>query len=426
MRNSRNTSKFMTKYFVIICLVMATTAHLYAQVPSPDSTAMTASSSNPVIGAEAAIVMDPVSKQILWSKNPDQRRPNASTTKMMTALLLLEQVKEDAVITASPRAISMKFASLNQKPGEQFSLKELLYAILLRSSNDGCVTAAESLKGTEAAFVAEMNKRAQELGCKNTHFMNPHGLETPGHYSSAHDLALIASECIKHPLFNEIVATKHHVMVRSINQKDLALQNLNKALWRVPGCDGIKTGYTKQAGNCLAGSVTRNGWRLITVVLKSPSFPLDTQALTDWAFARFEPVEVMAASQKLEPIPAHGMFGRPIPLVNASAIRVVMPKGVRSNITTTLHTKEATLPVKKGSALGEIQVSMDGVALYTVSALAAEDVYPNYTSRNILFGLLGIAIFSRLFLWPRPPKGATRGRFNYSRRVARERNRARS
>ncbi len=414
---------------IISFVIFTLSSHLNAQTrgltPEINPAPTLLPGSSLAIDAEAAIVMDPVSKQVLWSKNGDQPRPNASTTKMMTALILLEQAKPDLVITASPRAIAMKFASLNMKPCEKFSLKEMLYAILMRSSNDGCVSAAEALKGTEAAFVAEMNKRAKELGCTDTHFMNPHGLEQAGHHSTPHDLALIAAECIKHPLFNEIVATKHHVMARSINQKDLALKNLNKALWAVPGCDGIKTGYTKQAGNCLAGSVTRNGWRLITVVMKSHTIPADTQALADWAFARYEPMKIMPTGKPLDPIAAQGIMGNPIPLVTATEVRVVLPKGERIRATTKLVTIKPNLPVRKGDTLGELQVSVDGTRVTTVGAIAAEDVYPNTARRNFLVGAFGFAVIFRVFLWPRPPKGATPRRFNGSVRPSRVRNKAR-
>ncbi len=413
---------------IVSALISNLSTHLDAQTrgltPGISPTPIIQPANCPVVDAEAAIVMDPVSKQVLWSKNADQSRPNASTTKMMTALILMEQAKPDMVITASPRAIAMKFASLNMKPGEKFSLREMLYAILMRSSNDGCVTAAEALKGNVAAFVAEMNKRAKELGCTGTHFMNPHGLEQAGHHSTPHDLALIASECIKHPLFNEIVATKHHVMVRSINQKDLALKNLNKALWAVAGCDGIKTGYTKQAGNCLTGSITRNGWRLITVVMKSHCFTADTQAIADWAFARYEPTQVMPAGKPLETIPALGVFGKPVPLVTAAEVRVVLPKGEHGRVTTSLTTDKPKLPVKKGEQMGELQVSVDGKLLYTVAAVTAEDVYPNTARRNLIIGVFGFAVFFRAVLWPRPPKGATPRRFNASIKPARARNKA--
>ncbi len=418
-------SNRLISFSVIVVMCLSIMCSGWAQVPTISPDDAPSANEGPAIDAVAAIIMDPISKQVLYSKNADLRRPNASTTKMMTALLMMEQAKTNMVVTASPRAISMQYANLNLKPGEKFSLTEMLYAILMRSSNDGCVSAAEALKGNQAAFVANMNARAKQLGCVNTHFMNPHGLSAVGHYSSPHDLALIASECIKHPLFNQIVSTKQHVMVRSINQKDLALRNLNKALWTVPGCDGIKTGYTKEAGNCLAGSVTRNGWRLIIVVMKSHQTHVDTGALADWAFARYQPVDIMASGQSLETIKSKGLFGRDIPVVSSSLIRVVVPKGDQDKITTKLHINSTKLPLKKGQVLGRVQVLVNGKDIFASPAVAGEDVTRNYGARNKIIGLSLLLAVIRIFLWPRPPKGAPRRRFNYSRQLPSNRQRRR-
>ena len=159
----------------------------------------------------------------------------------------------------------------------------------MRSANDAAVAAAEHVAGSVPKFVAMMNRKAREIGCRNTHFVTPNGLPAPGHYSSAYDLALMARYAMRYPIFNEVVrTTKYFLLTRTINKKDMAVISPSKFLRNYPGADGVKSGYIRQAGNCYVGSATRDGWRLISAVLKCKNANQDTAALMDYGFNNFE------------------------------------------------------------------------------------------------------------------------------------------
>jgi D-alanyl-D-alanine carboxypeptidase (penicillin-binding protein 5/6) len=241
----------------------------------------------PSIDSESAIVMDSSSGKILWSRNADEELYPASTTKIMTALLLLERCKPDEIISAPEDVQTVKESSMHLKPGERVRARDMLYALLLRSANDGCYAVATHIAGSVAKFSDLMNKRAQEIGCTHTHFDNPNGLNDKLHYTSAHDLALMGREAMKYPAFQEIVRTEKTKINRSDDWKDLWMTNHNRILKRDPTCDGIKTGWTIPAGHCFVGSATREGWRVITVVMKSKSWENDTESLFGWAFANY-------------------------------------------------------------------------------------------------------------------------------------------
>jgi serine-type D-Ala-D-Ala carboxypeptidase (penicillin-binding protein 5/6) len=234
-----------------------------------------ASGQPPAVAAKSAILVDAQTGTILFEKDAHTRRAPASTTKIMTATLLLEHGGLDAPVTASARAAKTPYANLHLRPGERIPLRDMLYAILLRSANDGCVAAAETVASSVPAFVEMMNYKAREIGCTETHFVTPNGLYDPNHYTTAADLARMAIYATQYDLFNQIVATKEKLINRSIARTDSLMRNHNRLLSRYPGCDGIKTGYVRQSGKCLVASATRteegHPWRLIAVVLNSPT-----------------------------------------------------------------------------------------------------------------------------------------------------------
>jgi D-alanyl-D-alanine carboxypeptidase len=242
----------------------------------------------PTLNGLGAIVMDAESGRILYSKNADLRLHPASTTKIMTALLLAEKCRPEEMITAPEDVKTVKESSMHLEPGEWLSAEEMMYALLLRSANDGCHSVAVHIAGSEAAFADLMNKRAKEIGCTNTTFVNPHGLTDPNHLTTPHDLALIAREAMKNPLFAKVAGTQKHVLVRSLNLKDTLVENHDKWLWLDPRAKGVKTGWTKPAGHCFVGCATENGATIITVVMKSEAWIHDQQAMVNWAFSNFE------------------------------------------------------------------------------------------------------------------------------------------
>lgn len=240
------------------------------------------------IKAKSAIIMDATTGKVLWSKDPDTARYPASTTKIMTGLLLLENTLPSDMITAPPDVEKVGEASMHLKPGEKVSARDMLYALMLRSANDGCYAVAVQIAGSVPGFSKMMNDRAIRIGCKNTHFNNPNGLNDPMHTISARDLALIAREAMKNPQFEEVVRTPKYIIERSLNQKDTHMVSRNKWLRKDATADGIKTGYTRPAGHCYVGSATRDGYRVITVVMNSENWQKDHQQMLDWSFKNHE------------------------------------------------------------------------------------------------------------------------------------------
>ncbi len=333
-------------------------------LPAPD----------PTIGAASAVLMDADTGQLLYTKNPHVKRPNASTTKIMTAILIIENRGMNDIITASKKASETPFTSLNLKPGEKITVKDLLTGMLLRSANDAAVAAAEQIAGTLPKFAEMMNRKAAQIGCTDTHFVTPNGLYDPNHYSSAYDLCLMAKYALKYPVFNEAVNTRKYTLAsRTINKKDLVVFCKSKFLKDYPGADGVKSGYTKQAGYCFVGSATRDGWRLVSAVLKSENSGNDTAALMDYGFDNFQPVDVARVDSDRVNVEVNGGSKGSIEAVPARDLRVVVPR-TGATVTKRIELKEITAPVAKGTPLGTLYVSVDGTTVAQVELRAAENV----------------------------------------------------
>lgn len=242
----------------------------------------------PQVSARAAIVVEYPSGRILYQKAAHERLAPASTTKILTAILVLEYGKLDEVVTVAAEDM-IRGSTMGLRAGEKQTLRHLLYGLMLPSGNDAALTVARhigSKQGTSSAkeavqaFVSMMNTRAMQMGLKDTHFVNPHGLGGRGHYSSAYDLAILTSYAMRFDTFNQIVRqAEYHVPGHK-------LVNINKMLQKYPGADGVKTGYTRSAGLCLVTSATRGSKRLISVVLNAPNWYDDSATLLDYGFAQ--------------------------------------------------------------------------------------------------------------------------------------------
>jgi D-alanyl-D-alanine carboxypeptidase (penicillin-binding protein 5/6) len=310
------------------------------------------------VTAKSAVVLDAESGRVLWSKDPDVARFPASTTKVMTALLLIERCKPDEIITAPADTESVTGSSLYMKPGEQVSAEEMLYAIMLRSANDGCHAVAVHIAGSDLAFADLMNKRAKELGCNNTFFHNPHGLNDDQHKISARDLGIIACEAMKYPRFRTVVRQRKHFIVRSINQEDLLLISRNKWLAADKTADGIKTGYTVPAGHCYVGSATRKGFRVITVLLNSQDWTADHQAMLDWAFQNHDQREIAKAGEDMGPVAVSGGAQNRVPTVLGGGLKMVLPKTSEPTFQKTVELdKDVSAPIRAGQEIGRVVFS---------------------------------------------------------------------
>lgn len=330
------------------------------------------------VSAPSAIVIDATSGKVLWQKDADESRFPASTTKIMTALLLIEHCLPDDVITAPADVEKVKEASMHLKPGEKVTVRNMLYAMMLRSANDGCYAVAMHIAGSVEAFAKMMNDRAKQIGCTNTHFHNPNGLNDPQHTTTAHDLALIGREAMRYPIFREVVKTYKYKIDRSENVHDRIMVNHDKYLRKDPTADGIKTGYTVPAGHCFVGSSSRNGFRVITVVMKSPHWQNDHHALLDYAFQNFEAQSPMHAGEFAATIPVKGGVAPAVRAVLGDDTHFVEVKGTQANVTKTVISDPAiTAPIKKGQHVGVLLVQDKGGFSQRLPLLASEDLPAN-------------------------------------------------
>ncbi|MGH2820092.1 MAG: D-alanyl-D-alanine carboxypeptidase family protein, partial [Actinomycetota bacterium] len=237
----------------------------------------------PAVSCEACLVVDDRGR-VLWSRHPRRRLPNASTTKMATALVVLRDADPSEVVTVSGAAAATGGGGLDLEPGETYTVEALLEAMLLTSSNDAAVALAEHVTGSAGAFVEDMNVLAGRLGARDTHFVTPHGLDVAGHHSSAADLALIARRLLADDLLAEIVATAGTSIEGPRGL--IPLENRNPLLEGYGGALGVKTGYTALAGNVLVAAARRGGRTVTTVAMDSIDAAEDSRALLDHGFAR--------------------------------------------------------------------------------------------------------------------------------------------
>ena len=254
------------------------------------------------LAARSVILLDAKTGDVLYEKNPDEVEYPASTTKILTALLVIESGDLAKSVTIQPEDTRVEPSALDCKPGEQYSRKDLLFALLLKSANDVALALARDNAGSVEAFVEKMNRRARELGAVASHFTNPHGLHDPHHFTTARDLARIARVAMQNPLFREIVSTPEVGMARGDDW--MVMRNHNKLLRLLPGCNGIKTGFTRAAQQVLVSSAVRAGGEAIAVVLHSdhPGIWEDSKTLLEHGLARLGAPHAAPSAEELAPL----------------------------------------------------------------------------------------------------------------------------
>lgn len=245
------------------------------------------------LSAQRAILMDSQTGRILYEKNADERGLIASTTKIMTALVVCEQCNVLDRMRIPKEAVGIEGSSMYLQEGEILTIQELLYGLMLHSGNDAAVALAIYCGGTVEGFVGLMNDKAHRLGLTGTHFENSNGLDSPGHYSTARDLAVLAAYAMNNPIFAQTVSTK------TVKIGERVLRNHNKLLWQLKGADGIKTGYTKAAGRILVSSASRQGRRLIAVTMNAPDDWTDHKTLMETGFQDYSVQRILSAGDIL-------------------------------------------------------------------------------------------------------------------------------
>ena len=324
-------------------------------------------------GAKACVIIDEKSGRILLSHNAETALPMASTTKVMTALLALEHGDLDAPVTCSRNAFGVPGTSIYLAEGETLTLREMLYGLMMASGNDAATAIAEHIGGTVEEFCRMMTARATELGCKNTVFLTPHGLPCEGHYTTAHDLALMAREAMTHPEFREIVGTTRATIPWEGREYDRVLNNKNKLLTTYEGATGIKTGYTKKAGRCLVFGAEREGMRIIGVVLNCPDWFNESARLMDMAFERYEAVTMLHAGESVGSIPVTHADGASVKACLTADLTGVVPRSSLPQVEIDLPDM-LDAPIQTGQIVGTARLTAGGAVIAEVPLAASGDV----------------------------------------------------
>ena len=305
------------------------------------------------ISAEKAILLDALSGRVIYEKNADSQSLIASTTKIMTALIVCEQCNVLDRMRIPKEAVGIEGSSMYLQEGEVLTIQELLYGLMLRSGNDAAVALALYCGGTVEGFAELMNDKARALGMVDSHFVNPNGLDAPDHYSTARDLAVLAAYAMENPIFYKTVS------VKNVKVGERYLTNHNKLLWRVEGADGVKTGYTKAAGRILVSSATRDGRRLIAVTINAPDDWNDHSGLLEEGFARYRVERLVSAGDVVgTPEIAGGQNGR-VQLLAAEDFDYALSSGEQVEIRLT-GPGFVYAPVAKGAEAGFAHLCVDG------------------------------------------------------------------
>lgn len=314
------------------------------------------SGQGPKTHAAAGILIESKSGAILYAKNAEQRRAPASTTKIMTAIVALEQGDLRKIVTVSRRAARTGGSTIHLKTGDRLSLKELLEGMMLCSGNDGSMAVAEGVAGSIESFIELMNIKAKEIGAINTNFRNPHGLRAPSHYTTALDLALMARYGLANRRFANLVKKKTALLEWAEHRKTVEVRNTNRLLWYLEGADGVKTGTTNEAGHCLVASATRDNKQLIAVVLNSGDRWGDCQRLLEYGFREFDIVKIAATRRSIAKIRVKNGWPRIINLYPRSDLYAVVRKDNINLITpkVTIFNNPVLAPLNPGQRLGKI------------------------------------------------------------------------
>ena len=346
--------------------------------------------------ASAAVLMEAETGRVLYAQNENDRRPIASITKLMTALVAVETHPDlSQQVKILPEYVGVEGSSIYLKAGETVTLETLLYGLLLQSGNDAAMAVAGFCAGDTETFVGWMNERAESLGMVNTHFCNPHGLHETEHYSSALDMALLGKACLQNEQLCAIMSTK------SISVGGRTFTNHNKLLWRYEGCVGMKTGYTETAGRTLVSAAERDGMTLVAVTLNDGNDWADHAALFDYGFSDWSSVQLTTEGARCASIPVSGSIVRFVGVEFANDLAWVITGNER--ITREIALPESVdAPIAKGKIAGSATFYLDGMPICSTYLLYSDTVPSAIQETNLL---------NRVFQFFKSGKEGTRASF---------------
>lgn len=352
----------MKKYLCLLLLPL-----LFLQAPYKSC----AASASISLSAECCALYDAENRIMLYGKAADTPHAMASTTKVMTALVAIEEMPLDTVVTVPSEACGVEGSSVYLKENESYTLRSLLYALLLQSANDAAEAIAYAVGGSIEAFTEKMNTRAAALGLTVTHFENPHGLDAEGHVTTARELAIIMCEALKNPDFCEISKTRRFVFCGTNGENPRTLINHNKMLYLYEGATGGKTGFTKRCGRCLVSSAERDGLLLVAVTLDAPSDWADHTALLDYGFSTYESRVIAPAGALRVTVPLFNT-AKEATVCNREEIRMVLRRDEETPTARYDLQPFPVAPIEKGGDAGTVTFTRsDGVSV------TAELIYPD-------------------------------------------------
>ena len=349
---------------IILVLLMIITFAFFATVIFSESALN--------LSAKSAVLYEPETKSFVYSKNPNQRLPMASTTKIMTALVALENFPCDQYVKIPEQAIGIEGSSLYLKEGECFTMKDLITGLMLRSANDAAVAIAYAVSGSVEDFSALMNQRATELGLKDTRFTNPHGLDSPDHYTTAKELAIIASEALNNSTFKEIVSTKKATITNTDGEARLVI-NHNKLLGLYDGAIGVKTGFTKKSGRSLVGASERDGLSFITVTINAPDDWNDHKKLFDFGYSTLLRKNLAKESDLCYNVPVLDSDKEYITVSNEKSLDIILRKNDGEPELNISLPKYVAAPIKKGDVIGKAVFTLNGTKIGELDLVARDD-----------------------------------------------------
>lgn len=335
------------------------------------------------VSSKSAILMDVGSGQILYEKNAQDKLPPASVTKVMTMLLICEaldsgKITLDDSVQISENAASMGGSQIFLEAGEVQKVDTLLKGIAVASANDGCVAMAEYIGGSVESFVDMMNAKAKELNMKDTNFVNTNGLPVDNHYTSAHDIAIMSRELLKHDVISKYLTTWMDQVVVGKKQITVGLANTNKLIKHYQGATGVKTGFTQQAKYCLSASAKRGDTHLVAVTLGAETSPerfKDATSLLNFGFANYESVKLCSKNDNIATLTLDKADEQKINLVAKEDLSVLIKKGGNKDFTRKIKVNEnPTIPIKKGTNLGYVEIYQGKTLVGKVDLVNTKDI----------------------------------------------------
>ena len=332
--------------------------------------------------AKSAIMIETSTGEILYEKNVDERYAPASMTKMMSLLLVMEYIEDGGMkltdkVTVSENASGMGGSQIFLKTGEQMTVNDLLKGVAIASANDAVTALAERVAGTTEEFVAMMNKKVKKLGLNNTNFKNVHGLDESGHYSSAYDMAMIAKELVKHQKILDY-SSIYEDYLREDSEEKVWLVNTNKLVRFYEGVDGLKTGYTEEAGYCLTATAKKNGMRLITVVMgevDSSKRNSETTKMLDYGFDQYELETLLTRNSVISKTNISKSTKEEVSIVPLEDVTLLHKKGnKKKNTSYKLQLDDIRVPIKKGDKVGTLLLTEDNNIIRKIPVSVNEDI----------------------------------------------------